>query len=40
MASFNKIKTNSPLSELFGCGGESVLEIIKDAYLCRTETTK
>lgn len=39
MASFNKIKTNSRLSELFGCEESLFLQIIKDAYLCRTETT-
>ncbi|RKG48305.1 hypothetical protein D7V64_15450 [Acinetobacter cumulans] len=39
MASFNKIKTKSRLSELFGCEESLFLQIIKDAYLCRTETT-
>lgn len=39
MASFNKIKSNSRLNELFGCEEDLFLQIIKDAYLCRTETT-
>ena len=39
MASFNKIKTNTRLNELFGCEEDLFLQIIKDAYLCRTETT-
>lgn len=40
MPSANKIQTQSRLSEIFGCEEKLFLQVIKDAYLCRTETTK
>lgn len=40
MPSSNKIESKSRLHEIFGCDEALFLQIIKDAYLCRTETTK
>lgn len=40
MPASNKVKDKSRLHEIFGCDESLFLQIIKDAYLCRTETTK
>jgi hypothetical protein len=36
----HKLKSNSRLQELFGCDESIFLRVIKDAYLCRIDTTK
>lgn len=40
MSPQHKLKNNLQLHELFGCNESLFLRVIKDAYLCRIDTTK
>jgi len=40
MSPQHKFKNNIQLNELFGCDEDLFLRVIKDAYLCRIDTTK